>query len=285
MRISIRHSSNNLIEFDQLQVSGRKALGGFAFVFTLKCNRPPIEPSVTILNLSLSLLTGGQEKPLISSIPSSTQLIQCGAYANAEQISFEVVFTKEQVNSLEEYRQEKDLQLSFGLRAITSSNGQVWPSFDITEVTIPRESWLNALRDSGFRQTILFEVPLPEIDKELGSLVAKAQEFIETGHYKDAVMQCRHIIEAIENVRGDKKLSGAANEKAHGNGRKDMTAIERMLSMREQIKNVCQLGAHGSESFTRSQTKAVLGMTLALLAEPTVGFGCSEKSKEAKASE
>lgn len=285
MRISIRHNSNYLIELDQLQVNGRKALGGYAFTFILKGKRAPIEPSVTILNLSLSLSTANQERLIASSIPSSTQLIQCAQHPNSEQLSFEVLFTKEQINSLEEYRQEKDLQLSFGLRAITSSSGQVWPSFDINEVTIQRESWLSALRDAGFRQTILFEVPLPEMDKELDLLVSKAQEFIETGHYKDAVMQCRHIIEAIESVRGDRKLSGTANEKAHGNGRKDMTSIERMLSLREQIKNVCQLGAHGSESFTRSQAKAVLGMTLALLAEPTVGFSCSEIGQEAKESE
>lgn len=280
MRISIRHNSNYLIEFDQLQISGRRALGGYAFIFTLKGNRSPIEPSVTILNLSFSLSTANQEKLIASLIPSSTQLIQCGQYPNTEQLSFEVLFTKEQINSLEEYRQEKDLRLSFGLRAITSSNGQVWPSFEISDVTIQRESWLVALRDAGFRQTILFEVPLPEMDKELDSLVSKAQEFIEIGHYKDAVMQCRHIIEAIEIFRGDKKLSGAANEKAHGIGRKDMTSIERMLSLREQIKNVCQLGAHGSESFTRSQAKAVLGMTLALLAEPTVGFVFPETTNQ-----
>ena len=36
-------------------------------------------------------------------------------------------------------------------------------------------------------------------------------------------------------------------------------------------KNICQLGAHGTEEFTCSQAKAVLGMTMALLAEPTVG--------------
>ncbi len=42
--------------------------------------------------------------------------------------------------------------------------------------------------------------------------------------------------------------------------------------MREQLKNVCQLGAHGDESFTRSQAKSILAMTMALLAEPTIGF-------------
>ena len=86
-------------------------------------------------------------------------------------------------------------------------------------------------------------------------------------------MQCRHIIEHLESVREDKAISSEANKKAQDRQlRKDMTAIERMLSLREQIKNVCQLGAHGSEDFSRSQARAVLGMTMALLTEPTVGF-------------
>jgi hypothetical protein len=273
MRMSIRHNSNYLIEFDQLQINGRRALGGYAFTFTLKGKRNPVESFVVIFDLSLSLSTANHEKPIASSIPALTRSIQCGSSSNSENISFEVIFTKEQINSLEEYRQEKDLQLSFGLKAITSSNGQVWSSFEVNDVTIPRESWLVALRAAGFRQTILFEVPLPDMDKELESLVSKAQEFIETGHYKDAVMQCRHIIEQIEKIRDDKALSLEANKKSQNRQeREDMTAIERMLSVREQLKSICHLGAHGREFFTRSQARSVLGMTLALLAEPTIGF-------------
>lgn len=59
-----------------------------------------------------------------------------------------------------------------------------------------------------------------------------------------------------------------------------MSSIDRLLSLREQLKNVCQLGAHGTEDFTRSQAKAVLGMTMALLAEPTVGFTSKYESAE-----
>src|SRR5690625_7830226 len=92
-------------------------------------------------------------------------------------------------------------------------------------------------------------------------------------------MQCRHIIEQIEKVREDKNQSSAANTKAHSKERKDMSSIERLLSVREQLKNVCQLGAHGSESFTRSQAKTVLAMTMALLAEPTVGFTASRSEE------
>lgn len=273
MRISIRHNSTYLIEFDQLIVSGREAAEGYAFSFTLRGSRQASNTPVSIFDISLSLSVADPVRPLLIAIPSSSQIVQCHNFPNnSEQIHFECVLTKGQVNSIEDYRSEGDLKLNVGLRALTTSSEGLLTSFEVADIVIPREHWLNALNSAGFRQTLLFEVPLPSVSEELTSIMSKAQEFIETGHYKDAVMQCRHIIEQIEKVRDDRKQSSAANAKAHSKERQDMSPIERLLSLREQLKNVCQLGAHGSEYFTRSQAKAVLAMTMALLAEPTVGF-------------
>jgi hypothetical protein len=217
-------------------------------------------------------------KPLSTSIPSSIQIIQCTQYPNNnEQISFEIVLTKEQVNTLEDYRQDQDLTLNLGLRALTSNEGAMASSVDYADFIVPREHWLKALNNAGFRQTIIFEIPLPFEQSELNSFYTKAQEFIESGHYKEAVIQSRHIIEQIESLREDKKQAGAANTMVHSNDRKNMSAIQRLLSLREQLKNICQLGAHGSETFTRSQAKAILGITMTLLAEPTVGVSTSTK--------
>lgn len=273
MRISIRNNSSYIIEFDRLIVSGREAAGGYAFSFTLRGSRPACSAPVSIFDISLSLCLSDPVRPLLTAVPSSTQVVQCHSFANnSEQIHFEFVLTKGQVNAIEDYRLEGDLKLNVGLRALTTSSDGLLASFDVADVVVPREHWLDALKSAGFRQTLLFEVPLPAVSEELSGLMGKAQEFIETGHYKDAVMQCRHIIEQIEKVRDDKRQSSAANAKAHSKERQDMSSIERLLSLREQLKNVCQLGAHGSEYFTRSQAKAVLAMTMALLAEPTVGF-------------
>jgi hypothetical protein len=153
-------------------------------------------------------------------------------------------------------------------------------SFDCTDIKVPREQWLGALKNAGYRSTLLFEVPLPDTSGDLEALFSKAQELIEIGHYKDAVLKCRLIVEQVESVREDKQASASANKLAHSSERRDMSSIDRLLSLREQLKNVCQLGAHGTEDFTRSQAKAVLGMTMALLAEPTVGFASRYESAE-----
>lgn len=272
MRLPIRHNGDYLVEFDQLTVYGREAAGGYGFVFSVRGGRQACQNKMVIFDIGLSISLPDPARPLVTSVPASTRIIQCHNFSNREQVDFEAVLTREQVNALEEYRQEKDLKLNFGLKALTASGDELLSSFDFTDATIAREQWLGALKSAGYRNTLIFEIPLPTTAGGLMALFTKAQEFIETGHYKDAVMQCRRIVEQVQLIRGDKKLSSDANAKAHTHGRKDMTAIERLLSLREQLKNICQLGAHGTEGFTRSQAKAVLGMTMALLAEPSVGF-------------
>lgn len=262
-----------MIEFDQLFVHGREAAGGYGFIFSLRGGRQAGASKLSIFELSLSITIAQPPRPLATAIPSTTQVIRChpGAH-HSEQIYFETVFTREQVNALEEFRQQNDVGLVLDLRALIISGDELIPSHDRTEITIPREQWLTALNNAGFRNTLLFEIPLPAASEDVMALYSKAQEFIETGHYQDAVMQCRRIVECIETLRGDKKLARSANEQAHSSARQAMTGVERLLSLREQLKNVCQVGAHGTEPFSRSQARAVVGMTMTLLAEPTVGF-------------
>ena len=275
MTISISSNGNSIFDSDKLQINGRKAAGTYAFMFTIIGVRKPCKALTSIFDINLSVALSGSSMPLVGPISSITQLVQCYEYANnSEQLHFEITFTKEQINFLEEYRQEGDIKLSLALRALVSSPEGLLQSYDIADFVVPKQEWLKALKDTGFRQTALFEIPMPDCAGEPETLIAKAQEFIEVGHYKDAVMQCRHIIEHIEQMRGDKRDSAEANRLAHAKSeqRQQMSAEQRLLSIREQLKNVCQLGAHGAEQFTRSQARAVLGMTMVLLAEPTVGY-------------
>jgi len=272
LRLSIRDSGRYLIEFDRLDVQGRKAVSGCGLVFSLKGSSPGSERNVDIFDIQLGLHNSEGSRFIVPSIPYADSLRQTSQYSNGnESFHFEAVLTLEQINAIEEIRQDGDLKLVVTLKALLSSSSGLERSYERSEVVVPREVWLKALSSSGFCRTVLYEIPLPASDVDIESLLTKARGFIETGHYKDAVMQCRHIIEWLEEQRGDKREAAAANRMAHSDSRKDMTSIERLLSLREQLKNVCQLGGHGREAFTRSQALSVLGMTMALISEPTVG--------------
>lgn len=277
MRLPIRYNGNYIVEFDHFKVHGREAAGGYGLTFVMRGNRQPCQSKMTLFDITLSISLADPLRPLVTAVPSSTRIIQCHSFSSNEQVDFEMVLSREKLNALEEYREERDLRLNLGLRALVTSGDELISSFDCTDITVPREQWLDALKNAGYRNTLLFEVSLPNASGDFNALFSKAQEFIEIGHYKDAVMQCRHIVEHVETLREDKQESASANKMAHSSERKGMTSIERLLSLREQLKNICQLGAHGNEEFTRSQARAVLGMTMALLAEPTVGFSSEQK--------
>jgi len=278
MRISIKNLNYDIVEFNQIQINGKKAVGGYGFIIALTGNLKGIKESCSIFDLKLSAFLKDSQKAIFHCISAHTQLIQCNQYGNSnEQIFFELILTREQVNAIEDARQAKNMDFTISLDALVNFNNSLIASKDRTELTIPREQWLDALRNSGFRETIIFEIPLPQNLGELKNLILKAQEFIEIGHYKDAVLQCRLIIESVEIFRADQKDSRDANKKAHSPERKNMNSTERLLSLREQLKNICQLGAHvnDQEEFTRLQANAILGTTLALLSEPTIGFSPS----------
>src|SRR5690606_41177108 len=74
------------------------------------------------LSLHDALPISDPVRPLLTAVPSSTQVVQCHSFANnSEQIHFECVLTKGQVNAIEDYRLEGDLKLNVGLRALTTS--------------------------------------------------------------------------------------------------------------------------------------------------------------------
>jgi len=274
MRVSVRHNSIDIAEFNQIDVHGRSAAGGYGFTFILRGNSQGCESPILVFDIKLSIAISTPSIMLLTSIPSSTQLLQFNQYPNNnQQLPFEVVLTKEQINALEEYRQNKELSLNLGLKVLISGNDTVQANYDCENFVIPREQWLQALSNSGFRKTLLFEIPLPASAEEVEALYSKAQEFIETGHYRDAVMQCRHIIEQVEALRDDKKQAIEANKRSQSRiERQNMSSRERMLSLREHVKSICHLGAHGGEEFTRSQSKTILAMTMSILSESTVGI-------------
>lgn len=273
MRLSIRHNSRRDIEFDQARVGAKKGVGGVVIMVGLEGNRNSCEKPVTIMDISLSVSTEGGAMPIVLNVPSSTQVIRCHEGIYRDNVYFEAFLTKEQILAIEDYRKSGDLSIRFDLRAMTVCKDEVLSSFEVSGHSVPRQEWLNALKSARFQETFLFEIPLPKVSEEIRQLISKAQEFIDHGHYKEAVGLCRKIIETLEKIRGDKDVAKQASKKLSDSGeRKNMTIFERMLAMREQLNNICHLGVHGDESFSRSQARAVLSATLSLLAEPTVGF-------------
>lgn len=275
MSLRIAHHGTSVYELTSSQLTGRSAIGSFGFVLGMQFQQRHTDKEVHVDRLWCSVgLNSGLEMILPRVECSEGQFSAPVNYQNDKRLFFEFVLTGQQLEAIEARRGEGDLVLKVGLRASTYTD-ETLPVQTLSDesLTVPRADWLKALETSGYRKTLLFEVPVKHMDDHADALFKKAQYMIDTGLYKDAVMQCRHIIEHVEAERGDLEASKNANNASKtSKTRKEMSVEERMLSLREQVKSICQLGAHGHEEFSRSQARAVLAMTMALLSEPTVGF-------------
>lgn len=275
MSLRIAHRGTSVYEFSSSQITGRSVIGSFGFVLSMTFQQRHTDEIVHVERLWCSVgLNSGLEMILPRVECSEGPFSASVGYQNDQRLFFEFVLTGQQLEAIEARRGEGDLVLKIGLRASTRTAGEhTVQTLSDESLTVRREEWLNALENSGYRKTLLFELPLAHMDDHADTLVQRAQYLIDTGLYKEAVMQCRHIIEHVEELRGDKQASMNANKESQDRvKRMDMSIEARMLSMREHVKNICQLGGHGHEQFTRSQARAVLSMTMALLSEPTVGF-------------
>lgn len=272
MSLTISYNSARLAEFESLSVNGSPAIGGHVFTFGIRGNCFAFKSIKRAIDISLSLSTSKPRLPVALNMPSATRMLEFRDFSTSETLYFAVYLSGQQITAIEEFRQEKDLKLCLTLSALVTDEEGMWRSLDDREMKISRQDWLSALQALGFKNTLLYELPMPKSDEATKEIVAKAQEFIECGHYKQAVMQCRHLIENVEQQQSDASDVREAQDLWRGGNRTELTAKQRMLCMREQVKNICHLGAHGGEEFTRSQARAVLGATLALLSEPTIGF-------------
>ena len=275
MSLRINHNGMTIYELTTSKLTGREALGSFGFVLSMNFQQSRTDEVINVERLWCSVgFNLGLEMILPRVECSEGSFSTSVDYQNDQRLFFEFVLTGQQLETIEARRGDGDLALKIGLRASTRTTGEeTVQTLSDESLTVPREEWLKALENSGYRKTLLFELPVAHMDDHADTLVHRAQYLIDTGLYKEAVIQCRHIIEHVEELRGDKQASMNANKDSQDRvKRMDMSVEARMLSMREYVKNICQLGGHGHEQFTRSQARAVLAMTLALLSEPTVGF-------------
>jgi len=202
-------------------------------------------------------------------------IIEWAEHTVDSQLGFFFYLSTSQVASIEEFRNSGDLKKSIWLSGVVDYEGKQNDFYDKDDYVISKQQWLEALAAMKYKDTLFFELYMPmdnePEDENVKILLERAQNHILNGHYQETIGLCRQAIEFVEKVRKDKNVASKAAKK-YIDSRKEMDVLERMLFLREGLKNVTQLGAHHSKEFSRQQAQAILGMTVALLSSPEVGI-------------
>jgi len=148
--------------------------------------------------------------------------------------------------------------------------------------SVSREDWLNVLKDSGYGEYLLFEVPVPPEKsptalKDAVRHLKKAQKRHLRGEYNDCVAELRKVYESIRDERDESSKIRTANQKYRGSqdSRKAMDASERRLALREAARHVTHIPNHagGDYYYSRRESRMYLGVAASILSYYLDAFG------------
>jgi len=275
MPLSIKNSTSNTIaEIRTIQIHGKRGVGNYALLFRL--NMIPIriqqEYVVRDLQLRVELHTNNGNRIMGWTNKDGTGVIQLNQYSGPQDVFFFMPLSSAQIEALEKQRAGGDLNIYVWFTGYVIQSNRLYDFTDGSPFTISQQQWLDALGEMEFARSLLFEIKFFDASGEgkdsLEGLLRSAWQHFNKGHYTEAVTNCRKAIEFVEKHNGNKDKSSDAVGKFKTD-RENMTLEERMLFLREAIKNVTQLGVHYSSDadFNRRQTQAILGSTIALIAD------------------
>lgn len=268
------HDGPRLAEVRGMSVHGNQGCGVYVLYVNLKVIAGNLTSDAFLSQLSCRLEVGKPPVKLANGSIESSPVVQWTQYTNDTQLGFFFYLSSSQINAIEEARCSGDIAFSLWLSGEVKYEGKSQSFLDKGDFVISKQQWLEALSQMHYQDTLLFELPMPSgtdsNSSEVKSLLERAQSHILNGHYQEAIGLCRQAIEYIESYRKDKKQASAAVAK-YKEHRPEMNVIERMLFLREGLKNITHLGNHNSDEFSREQAQSVLGMTVALLSSPEIG--------------
>ena len=275
MSISIGGFGGPIIaEIKNVSVNGVSGCGVYVLYLRLTALVANLNSEAFISQLSCRLETNEPCLKISGGVIDGHPVIRWAEHTDDSQLGFFFYLSSSQISSVEKFRNSGDLKLSIWLSGVVDYECKQNDFYDKSDYVISKQEWLEVLAAMQYKDTLLFELPMPVAtdsdDENIKILLERAQSHILNGHYQETIGLCRQAIELVEKERGDKREASSATTKYKDN-RKEMNVVERMLFLREGLKNITQLGAHHGDEFSRKQAQSVLGMTVALLSASEVG--------------
>lgn len=266
-------NGSRLAEVKSISVHGVNGCGVYVLYLRLSTLVANLKSEALVSQLACRLEVAEPLSKICNGVIEGNPVIRWTEYTDDSELGFFFYLSASQINSIEEARDSGDLKLSIWLSGVVDYNGKKTDFSNKGDFVISKQQWLEALSAMCYQDTLLFELPMPNETEstDMKVLLERAQKHILNGLYQESVGICRQIIELVEKNRKDKKKALEAVSKYKEN-RQEMNALERMLFLREGLKNITQLGAHHGDDFSRQQSQSILGMTVALLSSSEIGL-------------
>jgi len=185
----------------------------------------------------------------------------------------------QQLSAIEDIRNGDDFEVKLEIRGEARLNGEVQRTHDKLTVHIPRSEWVKQLKNIGFMDVLLMEIPFPvaEVPERLETVhhaLEEAQRHFANAEYASCVASCRTAIQEIGHHIFDGKDWATGILKRLREGATDMSKMERDSALYAVVRHYTHQAHHGegeggSRHYSRSEAQMILRMVAALVSGAT----------------
>lgn len=277
--MSINYSSNIIADVRCQNVFLIPGVGVYFLGFNLNFDIKARENILRFHDASAKVFvstTNTPQRTLGVAFPESPVLIQSVKYSNSRQSQFEIQLSASSLAAIENLRNGGDLSFKLQLRGMASDLQNSESVQDEIQIPVSQSDWIKHLKQAGFVDTLLFEIPVPPTStndalKTAVDHLKKARDLFLAGHYDETVAKCRLALDKVKaGTNQEERQLKAVKAFKSGDGQQ-MRTEERLLLLREAAAHFTQLAHHDLSvdeisQYSRADSLAVLGVTAALLA-------------------
>jgi hypothetical protein len=190
-----------------VDVRGTSGLGFYRLNFDVRFHIEAADPTAAERLVTLFADVTAGPKPLGRAVALQQQLpVRPVAYGSSSQLVLELDLDHSRLEALEGVRNGADLQLNMMVYCtLEDAAGNTRPHSQQVSNTINQGVWVRILEAMDYQKLLLLEVPVPDVQappelKDAVNLLARAQDAMARGDYRDAVGGCRDVVERIDSA-------------------------------------------------------------------------------------
>jgi len=276
--MSLSYHHRNIADASVQGIHLKKAVGAYELSASLNLQmQSSDEDEIYYLRVETARLIvkgkSGGEQFIGTLCPYELRMLRTHDFSNRECIDLSLILHPSQVSAIEDIRDGGDLTFNLKIRGQAYLNSDEQRAYDDFSVHVARSNWIQQLKNVGFMDVLLIEVPFPvtELPDQLEAVqhaLEEAQRHFVSAEYSSCVASCRTAIQELGHhvfgnegwaVKTLKQLDENATTMAKEDREKALFAVIRHYAHQAHHGE----GEGGVRHYTRSEAQMILRMTAA----------------------
>lgn len=286
-------NSMNIVTATREQVWLKSLLGNYELAFNFTLQGPPERDGKSLLaaihsaRVNVKSSKSGEHDLGLANLETFVSLKTHSQHSINAQITFYLPLANIQLSKIEDLRDGHDLEFKLMIKGTGGDGRHVNAIHNEWRVKIPRSEWIDRLKQAGYMDTLLLEVPmLPKAEIsdawiDIRHDLEEAQRHFLNREYSACVSQCRKVMEEaghrkfgegnwynpLLDLIGTNPRTPDKDKKT----RSGMSKEERENAIWASLLHYTHQSHHGKSkggenSYTRADAKLILTLTAAFIA-------------------